>query len=238
MSETILVVEDDPAISKGLEKNLRFEGYQVFVASDGERGLELAVDKAPDLVLLDLMLPRLNGFEVLRELRKRRIDVPVIVLTAKGEEGDKVRGLDLGADDYVTKPFGLRELLARIEAVLRRKRRFDKTLEQVSFGAAEIDFSARVARFKGKPVDLTAREFDLLRLFFSREGQALQRQEILNQVWGFDYFGTDRTVDNFITRLRQKLEEDPEKPRHFLTVRGLGYRFVRDENGAKPVTRR
>jgi DNA-binding response OmpR family regulator len=227
MKETILVVEDDPSISQGLEKNLRFEGFSVFVAPDGERGLELAVDKSPDLVLLDVMMPKMNGFEVLRELRRRQIDVPVIMLTAKGEELDKVRGLDLGADDYITKPFGLSELLARIHAVLRRKRRFDKDIEQASFGNVELDFSARTAKVKGDPIELTTREFDLLHLFLSREGEALERQEILNRVWGFDYFGTDRTVDNFINRLRQKLEINPDNPKHFLTVRGVGYRFQR-----------
>jgi len=227
MKETILVVEDDPSISQGLEKNLRFEGFSVFVAPNGERGLELAVDKSPDLVLLDVMMPKMNGFEVLRELRRREIEVPVIMLTAKGEELDKVRGLDLGADDYITKPFGLSELLARIHAVLRRKRRFEKELEKVSFGNVELDFVARTAKNQGEPIELTAREFDLLHLFLAREGEALQRQEILNRVWGFDYFGTDRTVDNFINRLRQKLEINPDRPKHFLTVRGVGYRFQR-----------
>jgi DNA-binding response OmpR family regulator len=229
MRETILVIEDDASISKGLEKNLAFEGYSVFVAPDGERGLELAVDKAPDLIVLDVMMPKMNGFEVLRELRRREIDVPVIMLTAKGEEIDKVRGLDLGADDYVTKPFGLQELLARIQAVLRRKRKFEKDFEKVSFGQVTLDFTARTATVAGEPVQVTSREFDLLHFFMSREGQALERQEILNRVWGFDYFGTDRTVDNFINRLRQKLEPDPDKPVYFQTVRGVGYRFSRGE---------
>jgi DNA-binding response OmpR family regulator len=229
MRETILVIEDDASISKGLKKNLAFEGYSVFVAPDGERGLELAVDKAPDLIVLDVMMPKMNGFEVLRELRRREIDVPVIMLTAKGEEIDKVRGLDLGADDYVTKPFGLQELLARIQAVLRRKRKFEKDFEKVSFGQVTLDFTARTATVAGEPVQVTSREFDLLHFFMSREGQALERQEILNRVWGFDYFGTDRTVDNFINRLRQKLEPDPDKPVYFQTVRGVGYRFSRGE---------
>jgi DNA-binding response OmpR family regulator len=238
MSETVLVVEDDPSIAKGLEKNLRFEGYQVFVAPDGQRGLELAVDKAPDLILLDLMMPGLNGFEVLRELRRREIEIPVIVLTAKGEESDKVRGLDLGADDYVTKPFGVKELLSRVSAVLRRKRRFEKQVERVCFGRVQIDFSAREVKVSGRRVELTQKEFELVRFFLAREGQALDRQEILNRVWGFDYFGTDRTVDNFINRLRQKLEADPERPRHFLTVRGMGYRFdSKAANDDQTVTR-
>lgn len=227
MKETILVIEDDASIAKGLKKNLSFEGYSVFVAPDGERGLELSVDKAPDLIVLDVMMPKMNGFEVLRELRRREIDVPVIMLTAKGEEMDKVRGLDLGADDYLTKPFGLQELLARIQAVLRRKRKFDKEIETISFGKVTLDFKARTATVSGKPVQMTSREFDLLHFFLGREGEALERQEILNRVWGFDYFGTDRTVDNFINRLRQKLEPDPDKPRYLLTVRGVGYRFSR-----------
>ncbi|HUU04150.1 MAG TPA: response regulator transcription factor [Myxococcota bacterium] len=226
--ESILVVEDDPSIAKGLDQNLRYEGFSVFVAKDGERGLELAVDKQPDLILLDVMLPKLNGFEVLREIRRRQLEMPVIMLTAKGEQLDKVRGLDMGADDYVTKPFGLPELLARIQAVLRRKRRHEKSVEQASFGNVRVDFSARAVWVADVPVTLTTRELDLLRFFMSREGTALERQEILNRVWGFDYFGTDRTVDNFINRLRQKLEADPENPRHFQTVRGIGYRFSGD----------
>ena len=228
MKETVLVVEDDLAIVKGLETNLRYEGFEVLTAADGERGLELAVDKTPDLVLLDVMMPEMNGFELLRELRRRQIEMPVIMLTAKGEEMDKVRGLDLGADDYVTKPFALQELLARVHAVLRRKRRFDKQLDRVAFGRVELDFTSRTAAVAGRPVEMTEREFELLRFFLSREGEALDRQEILNRVWGYDYFGTDRTVDNFINRLRRKLEPDPEAPRYFLTVRGVGYRFVRD----------
>ena len=226
MKETILIVEDDTSIAKGLEQNMRFEGFSVFVAPDGERGLELAVDKQPDLVILDVMMPKMNGFEVLRELRRRELEMPVIMLTAKGEEIDKVRGLDMGADDYVTKPFGLPELMARIQAVLRRKRRHEKSVERVSFGKVEVDFSARAVKVDGIPVSMTAKELDLLKLFFTRQGEALDRQEILNRVWGFDYFGTDRTVDNFINRLRQKLEDDPDRPLYFQTVRGVGYRFV------------
>ena len=226
MKETILIVEDDPSIAKGLKKNLGFEGYEVLVATDGTSGLSLAVDKAPDLILLDLMLPGMNGLQVLREIRKRELDMPVIVLTAKGEEMDKVQGLNLGADDYMTKPFGLQELLARIQAVLRRKHRFDQSIEQVRFGEVEIDFTQRLVKVQGKEVPFTAKEFDLLHFFLGREGKALGRQEILNRVWGFDYFGTDRTVDNFINRLRQKLEPDPEHPSHLRTVRGIGYRFV------------
>ena len=235
MKETVLVVEDDVPIAKGLETNLRFEGFDVLCATDGETGLELAVDKSPDLILLDVMMPKMNGFEVLRELRRREIDIPIIMLTAKGEEMDKIRGLDLGADDYVTKPFALQELLARVHAVLRRKRRFDREISEITFGSARLDFNARTAFVDGKQVEMTAREFALMHFFLSREGEALNRQEILNRVWGFDYFGTDRTVDNFINRLRRKFEPLPDKPKHFLTVRGVGYRFVRNA-GDDPET--
>ncbi len=224
--ESILVVEDDPSIARGLTQNLRFEGYSVQHAIDGQTGLEMAVSKPPDLLLLDVMLPRLNGFEVLRELRRLDLEIPVIMLTAKAEEIDKIRGLDLGADDYITKPFALAELLARVRAVLRRKRRYDKKNERVTFGDAEVDFAAARATFKGEAVKLTARELELIKLFVEREGQALTREEIVRRVWGYDYEGTDRTLDNFVSRLRQKLEHDPADPKHFLTVRGIGYQFL------------
>lgn len=227
--ESILVVEDDPSIARGLQQNLRFEGYSVEVVADGALGLRFAVEERPDLVLLDVMLPSMNGFEVLRELRRLEIDVPVILLTAKGEEVDKVRGLDLGADDYVVKPFGLAELLARVRAALRRKQQADRRIERVSFGAVEVDLVGRVVLVGGKPVEMTAREFELLQLFLQREGEALAREEIVRKVWGYDYEGTDRTLDNFVSRLRQKLEGDPASPRHFVTVRGVGYRFVRGD---------
>lgn len=224
--ERILVIEDDPSIAQGLYRNLKFEGYSVQVVNDGEEGLTTAVDNTPDLVLLDVMLPTMNGFEVLRELRRLELEIPVIMLTAKGEELDKVRGLDLGADDYLTKPFALGELLARIRAVLRRKQRFEQQHDFVSFGRVEIDFKARRVVVSGEEVTLTAREIDLLKLFVSREGEALDRREIVSKVWGYDYEGTDRTLDNFVSRLRQKFEADPSCPTHFLTVRGIGYRFV------------
>jgi two-component system, OmpR family, alkaline phosphatase synthesis response regulator PhoP len=224
--ESIVVVEDDRNIARGLEKNLRFEGFSVQVAEDGERGLELVVDKKPDLILLDVMLPKMNGFEVLREVRRLGLEIPVVMLTAKAEELDKIRGLDLGADDYITKPFSLSELMARIRAVLRRKRRFEKKIDQIGFGRVRVDFISRSVEVDGSPVKLTHRELELLRLFLTREGEALEREEIVRRVWGFDYEGTDRTLDNFVSRLRRKLEMDPDAPKHFLTVRGVGYRFV------------
>lgn len=225
--DSVLVVEDEPHIARGLEQNLKFEGFSVRVAKDGQTGLEMAVDRRPDLILLDVMLPKLNGFEVLRELRRLQVDTAVIMLTAKGEELDIVRGLDLGADDYITKPFALTELMARIRAVLRRQRSHTIKDEPLTFGRVQVDFKRFCASVAGQPVKLTTREMELLKLFVEREGEALQREEIVTRVWGYDYEGTDRTLDNFILRLRQKLEPDASKPRHFLTVRGVGYRFLR-----------
>ena len=225
MAETptrILVVEDDLSILTGLSMNLRYEGYDVVQAQDGKTGLEKAIDSSPDLVVLDVMLPGLNGFEVLRELRQRGIDVPVVVLSAKGMEHDKIVGLNLGADDYVVKPFGLNELLARIKAVLRRRQ---KQTDALGFGDVKVDLGAKTVTRAGAPVELTAQEFKLLAHLVSHPGRTFNRDELLQAAWGYGYEGTARTVDNFISQLRTKLEPTPEAPRHFVTVRGLGYRF-------------
>ena len=222
----ILIVEDDPSILLGLERNLKFEGYEVMSAKDGERGLQLAVDKSPDLIILDIMLPKLNGYELCRHLRKIKISVPIIMLTARGQEIDKVMGLELGADDYVTKPFSIVELLARIKAVLRRTKRFQEEMTSFTFDNVEIDFERHTVMKDGELLDLSAREFDLLKFLISNNGKALSRSEILNEVWGYDYYGTQRTVDNLISNLRQKLETDPDNPEHILTVWGVGYRFL------------
>ena len=227
--DTVLIIEDEPHIARGLAQNLKFEHFSVRVAADGQTGLEQAVGRPPDLILLDVMLPKLNGFEVLRELRRLQIETPVIMLTAKSEELDIVRGLDLGADDYLTKPFALTELMARIRAVLRRQRSKEIGQQQLAFGNVEVDFRKHSATVSGEPVKLTHREMALLRLFVEREGEALAREEIVCRVWGYDYEGTDRTLDNFVLRLRQKFEPDSSRPRHFLTVRGVGYRFLRGE---------
>jgi DNA-binding response OmpR family regulator len=228
MSETppkarILIVEDDPSLVYGLRKNLEFEGYEVLVAGDGESGLQRAVDDRPDLMVLDVMLPKMNGFELCETLRKHKIDLPVIFLSAKSLERDKVLGLDLGGDDYITKPFSVRELLARIKSVLRRLK--EDEVEPVSFGEVEVDLRGRTVRLRGKDVNLTSKEFDLLRLLIHSRGKVLPREVILRKVWGYDYYGTARTIDNFITRLRQKIEDDREPPRHIVTVRGIGYKF-------------
>ena len=221
----ILVIEDDLSILTGLSMNLRFEGYEVLQAQDGRAGLKRALDDAPDLVVLDLMLPEMNGYEMVKELRRRGSDLPVVMLTAKGQEADKVLGLTLGADDYVVKPFGLQELLARIRAVMRRRYRPGKGV--VSFGDVSVDLAGRKVERAGQPVDVTAQEFRLLAYLVANEGRTLSREELLSGAWGFDYEGTPRTVDNFVRQLRQKCEPDPDQPRFFITARGMGYRFER-----------
>jgi len=220
--QRILVVEDDLSILAGLSMNLKFDGYEVLQAQDGRTGLSRALDDRPDLVVLDLMLPQMNGFEVIKELRRRGNRVPVVVLSAKGLESDKIIGLDLGADDYVVKPFGLQELLARIKAVLRR--RYGAT-PVVRFGDVAVDLDARKVTRGGKTVDLTAQEFRILEHLIEHPGRTFTRQELISGAWGFDYQGTERTVDNFVRQLRQKFELNPDRPEHFLTTRGLGYRF-------------
>lgn len=223
--ETVLVVEDDPVLRMSLRATLRSAGYKVELAPTGTEGLELALTSPPDLVLLDVMLPGLNGFEVLQRIRRENALLPVLMVTAKGEEEDKVRGLGLGADDYVVKPFGVSELLARVAAALRRTRLTEATTTTVEFGLVRADFGSHKLERAGESVDVTALEMKLLRFFVERDGRLLTRQQILDGVWGTDYYGTDRTVDNFINRLRAKIEEQPKQPHHLVTVRGAGYRF-------------
>jgi DNA-binding response OmpR family regulator len=228
MAERILVIEDDPSILRGLQLNLGMEGYAVRSAMDGETGLALARTEKPDLVLVDVMLPRLGGLDVVREIRKDDPELPVLILSAKGQESDKVAGLQLGADDYMVKPFGLKELLARIEALLRRRRtRGDggavRTTRRV--GEVELDLEARRAVAKGKVLELTSREFDLLAYFVTHPDRVHSREQLMQAVWGSRYFGTARTVDNFVARLRAHIGDDAETPRHLETVRGIGYRF-------------
>ena len=226
--ETILVIEDDPAISLGLKKNLKYEGYDVVTTAPGDQGLELAISRRPDLIVLDVMLPALNGFEICKTLKRNEVDIPIIFLSAKDQEIDKIMGLDLGADDYLTKPFSIRELVARINAVLRRKKRFERELSTFAFDDVEIDFTARTVSRQGRELGLSPREFDLLAFFIKHPNEVVERRKILNKVWGYDYYGTARTIDNFVTKLRQKLEPEPNKPVHFVTVRGIGYKFVPD----------
>lgn len=220
----VLVVEDDPAIALGLRINLEAEGYRVSLADDGELGLGIIRSEHPDLVLLDVMLPKKNGFEVIHELRAEGLSVPIIVLSARTGEMDKVTGLELGAEDYVAKPFSLAELLARVRVALRRTRKVPKA-ELVRFSSVEVDISARSVKRDGSIVDLTATEFDVMMCLVGNRGKALSREDIFRKVWGPNHHGTPRTIDNFMQQLRQKLEGDPSAPRHFLTVRGVGYRF-------------
>jgi DNA-binding response OmpR family regulator len=229
--EVVLVVEDDPTLRLGLTKTLRSEGFKVEVAKTGQEGLDAALSLRPDLVLLDVMLPGLNGFEICEELRRHDVDLPIHMVTAKGEEQDRVRGLRLGADDYIVKPFGVAELLARVDAALRRRRLSARETTVVTFGIVRADFQAHAVTRAGVTVDMTAQEMKLLRFFVEHEGVLLPRQRILDAVWGSDYFGTDRTVDNFINRLRNKIEADPRAPRHLVTLRGAGYRFTRAPSG-------
>ncbi len=220
----VLVVEDDASLLFGLRKNLEYEGYEVLTASDGESGLQQAVDARPDLVVLDVMLPKMNGFEVCEVLRKNDIDIPVIFLTAKSTEGDKITGLTLGGDDYLTKPFSVGELLARIKTVLRRVK--DASPEPLRFGSLVVDGQGRTVEVDGRDVSLTSKEFELLCFMIRRAGKVLPRETILQKVWGYDYYGTARTIDNFINRLRQKIEVNPLKPQFLFTVRGVGYKFA------------
>ncbi len=219
----VLIVEDDSSLLFGLKKNLQFEGYEVLTASDGEAGLGLAVDERPDLIILDVMLPRMNGFEVCEVLRGNKVETPVIFLTAKALESDKVTGLTLGGDDYMTKPFSVAELLARIQTVLRRVNASEG--EKLTIGPLELDLSGRSVLLEGKEVNLTTKEFELLCFMARNIGKVLPRERILQKVWGYNYYGTARTIDNFINRLRQKIEENPLEPRFLLTVRGVGYKF-------------
>jgi len=228
VSERILVIEDDPSILRGLQLNLTMEGYAVRSAADGETGLQLARSERFDLLVVDVMLPRLGGLELIRELRRDDPDLPVLILSAKGQETDKVAGLQLGADDYMVKPFSLKELLARIGALLRRRRVKGETGEPRSVkkaGPVEIDLQSRRATASGKPLELTAREFDLLLYFVSHPDRVFSREQLMESVWGSRYFGTARTVDNFVARLRAHIGDDAEAPRHLETVRGIGYRF-------------
>ncbi len=219
----ILVVEDEPGIAFGLQIDLRGEGYDVEIESDGEIALQRARKEEFDLILLDIMLPGKDGFEICRALRQRGLNTPIIMLTAKNQEAEKVLGLETGADDYVTKPFSPRELRARVKAALRRTSKDEPSIFR--FSDAEVNFERCELRRSGKTVDLTALEFRLLSAFIRNAGKVLNRSRLLDLVWGHDTFVTDRVVDNHIVALRKKVEPDPSNPRHIVSVRGLGYRF-------------
>jgi len=221
----VLVVEDDPAILRGLADNLRGESYDVVTAMDGETGYRLDRERQPDLIVLDLMLPRMSGYEVCRKLRAEGVQVPIVMLTARSEEADRVLGFDLGADDYVTKPFSIRELLARIRAVLRRSNPTRSLPWELTFDDVVVDFRRYDARKAGRPLDLTRKEFGVLRLLAARAGEVVTRDELLNEVWGYDAMPSTRTVDTHVASLRAKLRDDAASPR-LQTVHGVGYKWV------------
>lgn len=223
---TILIVEDEPKMVAGLRDNFEYEGYQVLTALDGVEGLDRALATSPDLIVLDVMMPKMSGLDVCRKLKSKRPSIPIIMLTARGQEVDKVVGLELGADDYVTKPFSIRELLARVKAVLRRAHTLPKDQDRYAFGDIEVDMhSCRVTK-DGKVLDFTSKEFDLLKYFLCHPGESLSRERLLDEVWGYDAQTNSRTVDAHLVHLRQKLEPIPEQPRFFLTVHGTGYKFA------------
>lgn len=223
----ILVIEDEPEMQRGLKDNLEFEGYEVEVVADGKKGLDTLVKKKFDLVLLDVMLPGMSGFDVCKNARSQGVNIPIIMLTAKGEEVDKVLGLEFGADDYITKPFSLRELLARVKAVLRRSPDDRKSAEtKVTLGLLEIDFESYTAVKKGKPISLTSKDFDILRYLWRHQKQVISRDDLLTHVWGYDESITSRTVDNFIVKLRKNIEKDPSHPKHIITIHGTGYKLL------------
>jgi two-component system alkaline phosphatase synthesis response regulator PhoP len=222
----ILIVEDEPAMVAGLRDNFEYEGYEVISAPDGVAGLESALAGDPDLVVLDVMMPRMSGLEVCKQLKAKRPTLPIIMLTARGQEIDKVVGLELGADDYVTKPFSIRELMARVKAVLRRASVQARAPEVYRFSDVEVNLRSNEVRRAGKPVELSAKEFALLAYFIGHPTETLSRDRLLDAVWGYEHYPSTRTVDTHIVHLRQKLELNPEEPRFILTVHGSGYKFV------------
>jgi DNA-binding response OmpR family regulator len=226
--KTVLIIEDEPAILNALKDNLEFEGYQVLTASEGDAGLKLAREKRPDLVILDLMLPKISGYEICRELRRNKGAIPILMLTARSEEADRVLGLDLGADDYVIKPFSVRELLARVRALLRRSGNEPELPERLDCAGVQIDFLRYQASKNGAPVELTRKEFAVVRLLASRANVVVSRDELMDKVWGYDAGQTTRTVDNHIAGLRAKLEDEPSRPRLLVTMHGVGYKLVVD----------
>jgi DNA-binding response OmpR family regulator len=224
----ILIVEDDEAIAQGLRDNFQFEGYETHWASDGETAVRLAREEKPDLIVLDIRLPRMSGYEVCRKLRAGGSTTPILMLTARGEEEDRILGLDLGADDYVTKPFSVRELLARARALLRRSSVAQALPDELRIGDIVIDFRSYEAHRNGRPIDLTRKEFGVLRLLAACEGRVVTRDELLETVWGLNAGQSTRTIDNHVATLRAKLEDDPSHPRALHTVHGVGYKLVRE----------
>jgi DNA-binding response OmpR family regulator len=222
----ILIVEDEQDMVTGLKFNLEARDYTVIAAYDGETGYQKALTEKPDLIILDLMLPKLNGYEVCKMLKKKIPDLPIIMLTAKSQEAEIVTGLELGADDYITKPFSVLELLARIRALFRRIKSDSRIQEVHRFGDLEINFKKYYARKKGKSLKLSSREYELLRCFIERQGEIISREELLKQIWGYDSYPDTRTVDAHIAKLRRKIEDKPDEPKLIVTIHGVGYKFL------------
>jgi len=227
MPKKILVIEDDPGILLSLKDEFESQGYTVYSAEDGEKGLEIAKQQRPDLIILDIMLPVLDGYEVCKRLRMEGDTTPIIMLTVKDKEIDRVLGLELGADDYVTKPFSLRELMARVKAVLRRTEERAKDLATYNFAQVELDFKKYEAKKKGKKLELTPLEFQMMKLFIQRKGEVISRDDFLDKIWGEDNtYVSFRTVDSHIANIRKKIEDDPSSPKHIISIRGVGYKFT------------
>ena len=223
----ILIIEDEPAMQSGLKDNLEFEGYTVDTASDGSEGYKKIISENYHLILLDVMLPKMSGFDVCKAARKQGVETPIILLTAKGEEIDKVLGLELGADDYITKPFGLRELLARVKAVLRRSPESNKNVkEEIQLGKLKINFTAYNAYEGNQEIKMSHKEYEIIKYLWDHQNETVSRDDLMNKVWGYDYDITTRTVDNFILKLRQKIEQNPNDPKIILTVHGIGYKLI------------
>lgn len=223
----ILIIEDDPAVSKGLEISLKKEKYETLIEADGEKGYQAALKLKPGLILLDIMLPNKNGFDICKDLRLSGHNFPIIMLSAKAEEADKVIGFELGADDYVTKPFSVKELLARIKAILRRRYDIINEFDKYTFGDVSLDFEKLEARKGNKKIDLSLKEYEILKYFISKEGKIVTRNDLLDEVWGYENFPTTRTVDNYILMIRKRIETNPARPEHLLTYHSAGYKFVK-----------
>ncbi|MFC2130516.1 response regulator transcription factor [Bacteroidota bacterium] len=223
----ILIVEDDPAILMGLETALTEENFEIISIDDGEKGYNYALKKNPDLIILDIMLPNKNGLDICRELRKKNIHTPILMLTSKKEEIDKVLGFETGADDYVTKPFSIMELKMRVKALLRRSDPPKKELEVFEFSDITIDFKKHEVLKNNEPLNISAKELQILKYLIEREGEVVSRDKMLDDVWGYDNFPTTRTVDNYILSIRKKIEDDSTKPKHLITIHTVGYKFVK-----------
>ncbi len=225
--KTILIVEDDHSILKGLKENLELEHFKILTESDGEDGYKSAIKNKPGLIILDVMLPSKNGFDICRDIRKENINTPIIMLTGKSAETDKVLGLELGADDYITKPFSIRELIARINAILRRVNNIEKEFDGYSFSDVIIDFKKMEVKKGKKDIEMSLKEFEIMKFFIKHEGEVVTRNQLLDEVWGYEVFPTTRTVDNYILMIRKKLESNPSVPKHILTMHSAGYKFVK-----------